>query len=96
MALSFEWDTRKAEANSAKHGVAFDEAASVFLDPLAAIFDDDAHSMGESREIICGHSAPGRLLMVSFTERAWGIVRIISARLATRAERKDHEQNRRP
>jgi uncharacterized DUF497 family protein len=64
----------------------------VFGDPLAAIFDDEAHSGEEQREIIIGHSSNNRLLLVSFTERA-GAVRIISARRATRQERKDYEEN---
>lgn len=94
MGLRFEWDAEKAASNLVKHGVAFDEAASVFVDPLAAIFDDVDHSVEEMREIICGHSALGRLMMVSFAERNHGVVRIISARPATRAERKGYEQSR--
>ena len=70
----------------------FEEAATVFADPLAAIFDDEAHSVAEQREIIIGHSAETRLLLVSFTERA-GAIRIISARRATKRERQDYEKN---
>jgi len=92
MDLEFEWDEEKAASNQRKHGVTFAEAASVFGDPFAAIFDDEAHSEEEQREIIIGHSAKDRLLLVSFTERA-GAVRIISARRATRQERKDYEEN---
>ena len=66
-------------ANRRKHGISFDEASTVFGDPLAAIFDDEAHSQGESREIIVGHSVRERLLLVSFTMRGEAI-RIISAR----------------
>ena len=92
MTLEFEWDIRKARANLRKHGVTFEEALTVFGDPLAAIFPDEAHSIGEERELIIGHSDRGRLLLVSFTERGTTI-RIIGARLATRRERRDYEEN---
>ena len=92
MSLEFEWDDDKAKSNRKKHGVSFEEAASVFADPLAAIFDDKAHSVDEQREIIVGQSASIRLLLVSFTERE-GAIRIISAREATKRERKDYEEN---
>ena len=80
-------------ANLRKHGVSFDEGSTVFYDPLAAIFDDEEHSEEEVREIIIGHSAIGRLLVVSFTERATNRVRLISARPATSIERTDYEEN---
>ena len=89
----FEWDDQKAASNYTKHGVSFDEACTVFDNPLAAIFDDAAHSDNEMREVIIGHSAQGRLLIVVFTERAEGGVRIISARQATKRERHDYEEN---
>ena len=92
MPLRFEWDKAKAESNVTKHGVAFDEASTVFGDPLALIFDDEEHSLDELREIIIGHSVLERLLLVSFTERGDEIVRIISARKATKRERKDYEE----
>ena len=92
MALRFEWDVHKARANIRKHRVSFDEAATVFRDGLARIFDDEDHSMDESREIIIGHSAAGRLLLVSFTEKADDTVRIISARVTTPRERTIHEE----
>ena len=92
MSVEFEWDAAKAEANAEKHGVIFEEAVTVFGDPLARIFDDPDHSSEEPREIIIGHSAQRRLLLVSFTERE-GKVRIISARHATKGERWDYEQN---
>mgnify|MGYP002785061355 CR=1 FL=1 len=91
--MEFEWDQAKAERNLNKHGVSFDEAATVFHDALAAIFQDDDHSDEEEREILIGYSEKGRLLIVSFTERGEAI-RIISARKATRSERKNHEENR--
>ena len=94
MYLEFEWDEGKAATNAKKHKVGFDEAATVFSDPLAVIFDDEQHSEEEQREIIIGHSADNRLLLVSFTERHAAIrVRVISARRATRKERKDYEEN---
>src|SRR6266508_6392335 len=88
----FEWDATKARENLTKHGVAFEEALTVFADPLARIFDDPDHSESERRELIVGHSAQQRLLVVSFTERR-PRTRIISAREATSHERRDHEEN---
>ena len=92
MSLEFEWDGAKATANFRKHRVAFDEALSVFADPLARIFDDPDHSEGEVREIIIGFSTKPRLLVVGFTERS-GRVRLIHARRATKSEQKHHEEN---
>ena len=92
MSVRFEWDEDKAASNFKKHGVAFDEASTVFADPLAAIFDDEEHSIDETRELMIGHSAASRLLIVSFTERGKDIVRIISARKATKRERNDYEK----
>jgi uncharacterized DUF497 family protein len=94
MQLRFEWDKRKAVTNLSKHKVSFAEAQTVFYDPLACIFDDEWHSTDEPREIIIGHSNSNRLLLVCFTEREPGLVRIISARRATRRERRDYEENR--
>lgn len=95
MDLQFEWDDTKAKANVKKHGVAFDEALTVFADPLARIFDDPDHSEGELRELIVGFSTKPRLLVVGFTERS-GRVRLIHARRATKTERKRHEENVKP
>lgn len=92
MALQFEWNGRKAKANKAKHGVSFEEAITVFADPLARIFEDPEHSESERREIIIGRSDLQNLTVVSFAE-ADDIIRIISARKATRMERKDYEEN---
>ncbi len=92
MSLEFEWDKDKASSNEKKHQVTFEEATTVFADPLAAIFDDVVHSEEEQRDIIIGHSAENRLVLVCFTERA-GATRIISARRATKRERKDYEEN---
>lgn len=89
--MEFEWDAPKAAANLRKHGVSFDEAATVFLDQLAVSGQDPDHSVGESRYITFGVSRLGRLLVVSHTYRSGGI-RIISARRATRPERKLYEE----
>jgi uncharacterized protein len=94
MSVRFEWDDDKAKNNLRKHKVGFDEASTVFADHLAKIFNDDEHSAEEIREIIIGHSALNRLLLVSFTERGRDVIRIISARVATRNERKSHEENK--
>ncbi len=88
MSPAFRWDETKAEANQKKHGVSFEEAATVFASPLAAIFDDQDHSQDEVREIIVGHSDRNRVLIVSFTERG-PAVRIISARAANPRERQE-------
>jgi len=93
MGIRFEWDATKAEINIKKHCVSFDEASTVFQDPLAYIFNDTEHSVKEFREIIIGHSVVGHLLIVSFTERIPDVVCIISARPTTKAERKDYEEN---
>ena len=91
MGYNFEWDSKKAEANRKKHGVSFEEAASVFFDPLAYTFDDPDHSVGERRFLTFGLSQTGRLLVVVHSESGRSI-RIISARRATRNERGIYEQ----
>ena len=93
MGLRFEWDKNKAQTNLKKHGVSFDEAVTVFDDPLAYIFYDEDHSDDEAREIVIGQSKRDRLLMVCFVERVVDVVRIISARLATKKECEDYEEN---
>ena len=94
MGLNFEWDKSKAIANARKHGIGFEEAVTVFSDPLARIFYDQKHSFSEEREIIIGHSINHRLVLVCFTERGKDVVRIFSARLATKKERKNYEENK--
>jgi uncharacterized protein len=89
--MEFEWDTRKAKTNQIKHQVTFQEAASVFGDPMAVTFEDPDHSENESRYVTFGLSQFKRLLVVSHMERNDG-TRIISARLMTRKERKIYEQ----
>jgi hypothetical protein len=91
MTPEFEWDAEKAQENLTKHGVAFEEALTVFGDPLASIFDDPDHSANERRELIIGHSANQRLLIVSFMQRM-PRTRIIGAREATARERRDYEE----
>ena len=93
MAYRFEWDRRKAASNVGKHGMTFEEASTVFSDPLAFIFDDEDHSADERREIIIGHSHSGRLVIVCFTEKAEGLIRLISARSATKKEREKYGKN---
>lgn len=88
--MVFEWDERKAQTNRRKHGVSFNEAATVFADRLSLTGDDPDHSIEEDRLITFGVSEAGRLLVVAHTERA-GRIRIISARIATRSERKLYE-----
>jgi uncharacterized DUF497 family protein len=91
LALKFEWDPRKAARNLAKHEVPFEEAASVFGDPLGLIEEDARHSVDEERFVLLGLSRVRRLLAVMFAEHGER-VRIISARRATRRERRDYEQ----
>lgn len=93
MNLCFEWDPKKADANLRKHGVSFEEAMTVFDDQLAEIYYDKDHSLIEHREIAFGHSIAQRLLVVCFVERTENLIRIISARLATKQERKDYEES---
>jgi uncharacterized DUF497 family protein len=88
--MEFEWDLRKAERNLAAHGVSFDEASTVFGDPLAATAEDSAHSEVENRFVTIGQSSSGRLLVVIHTERGERI-RLISARTATHRERRQYE-----
>jgi uncharacterized DUF497 family protein len=91
MALEFEWDPRKAVTNLAKHDVSFEEAASVFGDPLGLIVADPRHSSVEERLVLLGVSEDRRLLAVMYVELS-DAIRIISARKATRRERKNYEE----
>ena len=88
--MQFEWDGDKAAANVKKHRVSFDDAVTVFYDPLAATFGDPGHSADESRFVTVGYSARGPLLVVCHVERGTA-TRLISARRATARERKRHE-----
>jgi uncharacterized protein len=91
MAIEFEWDSAKADADLKEHGVSFDEATTVFRDTLSITIVDPDHSDSEDRFIDIGMSHRGQLLVVSYTERK-DKIRIISARRATRAERKSYEE----
>jgi uncharacterized DUF497 family protein len=89
--MPFAWDPDKAAENLKRHQVSFEEATTVFRDPLSRTFPDPEHSEGEERYLEIGHSEGGRLIIVGYTERQ-GQVRIISARLATRRERRSYEE----
>ena len=89
--MRFDWDKKKAVGNLAKHKVSFEEAATVFADPLSDTFDDPDHSAEELRFLIIGYSEKGRLLFVSHTDDG-ETIRIISAREPTQGERKSYEQ----
>jgi uncharacterized DUF497 family protein len=91
--MLFKWDENKAASNRAKHGVSFEEAATVFGDPLSDTFDDPDHSDEEGRFIIIGMSEQGRMLVVAHTDDG-ETVRIISAREPTRGEREFYEESR--
>ena len=89
--MHFEWNPAKAKKNLQKHGVSFEEASSVFYDPLAVTGADPDYSEAEERTITFGMSSQGRLLVVSHTERG-DAIRIISARIATQHERHIYEE----
>ena len=91
MGYTFEWDPEKADANFQKHGVSFDEASTVFADPLSLLMPDPDHSADEERYLVLGMSAHRKLLVVAFAERPPN-TRRISARRAMRAERKRYEE----
>ena len=91
MPLNFEWDNRKAKSNLIKHGVSFEDASTAFGDPLSLTIPDPDHSQVEDRWILLGKSHQRKLLVVVHTERGDNI-RIISARPASRGERKDYEK----
>jgi len=86
-----EWDADKAQANARDYRVTFDEAATVFRDPLASTIPDPDHSLGEERYLTSGLSTRSRLLVISYTERP-GRLRLISCRPATRRERRTYEE----
>ncbi|MEG3900617.1 BrnT family toxin [Microcoleus sp. B4-C5] len=89
--MKFEWDENKAAVNLSKHGISFEEARTVFDDPLYVDFYDPDHSDEEDRYIMVGESQQGNLLIVSYTERA-DFIRLISARKVTRVEREVYEE----
>jgi uncharacterized DUF497 family protein len=87
----YEWDAKKAKGNRRKHRISFEDAATVFLDPLALTFPDPDHSMGEEREITIGRSSRQQVVFVSHCRRG-DRIGIISARKTTRGERKQYEE----
>ncbi|MXV83136.1 BrnT family toxin [Candidatus Poribacteria bacterium] len=89
--MEFEWDKNKAASNLSKHGVSFDEARTAFDDPLYIDFYDPDHSYDEHRYIIIGQSRQNNLLVIAYTERG-NVIRLISARQATRKERETYEE----
>lgn len=91
MGYIFEWDPKKGESNAQKHGVTFDEASTAFGDPLGLLMPDPDHSLGEERYLLLGMSNRRRLVVVAFAERP-PRTRLISARRATREERKQYEE----
>ena len=90
--LIFEWDPQKAKSNLEKHGISFEEASTAFQDTLSLTIDDPLHSIDEERVVLIGMSNKNRLLVVVHTERGDNI-RIISAKKATKKERKNYESN---
>jgi uncharacterized DUF497 family protein len=91
MSFQFTWDPQKAASNLRKHKVGFPEAATAFADPLSLTIPDPDHSVGEERFVLIGQSERRRLVVVAHVERG-DLIRIISARLATRRERKTYEE----
>ena len=88
--MQFEWDPNKDAENRKKHGLSFDEASTVFGDPLALTIEDPDHSLDEARFLTIGHSKSQALIVVAHTEQE-GVIRIISAREPSRQERKQYE-----
>ena len=93
--MIYEWDSEKAAENQRKHGVSFDEASSVFLDPLALTFDDPDHSLSEHRFITIGMASNQRLVFVAHVDEDDDRIRIISARETTRLETYDYQERSR-
>ena len=92
MSVEFQWDPAKAVVNLRKHGVAFEEATTAFADTMSLTIADPLHSEGESRFVLLGRSQTGRMLAVVHTDRG-DTNRLISARIATRKERKTYDEN---
>jgi uncharacterized DUF497 family protein len=91
MALQFEWDSKKAQSNKKNHGITFEEASTIFGDLLSITIADPTHSIGEDRFITIGRSINDKFIVVVHTDRD-DIIRIISARKATRNEKRQYEQ----
>ena len=93
MDYTFDWDSEKAHSNFKKHRVSFEEASTLFRDPLARIWYDEKHAEVEDRYLAFGYSSRQQALIVSFLLRDPGRIRLISARRATRKEVRNHEKN---
>ena len=91
--MKFDWDPEKAAENAAKHGVSFDQAIKAFDDPDAIFIDDPEHSVGEVRERLLGAADETGIVLVVFTVREGDMLRIISAREATKEEKKIYAKN---
>ena len=91
--IKFSWDPERAEKNESKYGVSFDEAVTIFKDPVAMYFDDLEHSQKEKRELAIGRSGPRSRLLTCFIARTEDTIRIISARVSTHRERQDYDDN---
>ncbi len=91
--IKFNWDLAKAEKNDAKYGVNFDEAVTIFKDPVALYYDDVEHSQKVKREFVIGRSTARERLLTCVIERTEGGIRIISARISTHRERQDYDEN---
>lgn len=94
--MVFEWDSQKETKNIRNHGVDFSEASTSFADPLKIEVYDDEHSVNEDRFILVGISFKGKLLVVSFVERSDEVIRIISARKATKKEIEYYNRQNKP
>jgi uncharacterized DUF497 family protein len=92
MGIEFEWDPAKAEANLRKHGISFEDAATAFFDALSLTVPDPLHSEGEARLVLLGLTSTNRLVVVVHVDRG-ARIRLISARPATRKERRQYETN---
>ena len=93
--MTYEWDAAKAQRNRRKHGVSFEEAATVFLDPFAMTFDDPDHSTDERRYITIGVSTGQRLLLIAHADKDESTIRLISDREATRREKDAYQETQR-
>jgi hypothetical protein len=91
--MKFDWAPKKAAENEAKHGISFDQAIKAFDDPEALYIEDTEHSDGEIREKLIGAADDLGVVLVVFTERAADVIRIISARKATRKEKQYHAKD---
>ena len=91
--IKFSWDPEKAEKNESKYGVSFDEAMTIFKDPVAMYFDDLEHSQKQKREMVIGRSMPRERLLTCVFERTESGIHIINARISTHRERQDYDDN---